>query len=53
MLVTLTPPIDQTSFRTKGTVAVFGLTKLKTKECIFTQLLIFSLAGYRGDERVG
>ncbi len=30
--------IDQTSFRPKGTVAVFGLTILRTKECIYNTI---------------
>ncbi len=32
--------IDQTSFRTKGTVVVFGLNKLYTKECTVCTIYI-------------
>jgi hypothetical protein len=37
--------IDQTSFRNKGNVVVFGVTKLLTKECTISLTLIGCLEG--------
>ncbi len=41
--------IDQTSFRTKGNVVVFGLTKLWTKDCAYTHNFSYSHCRLKGE----